>query len=328
MPLKVHFLNVGRGDCTIIEFPSGRVGMVDIDYLKMLDPDTRKELLQEYRGSSAYFVDKLFRSAQEVERGFIAKAEARLTDPFAYYDSYIGRFKDIFRLIITHPDMDHITGLYRLHVLDTDKDLICFWHTGFHDFNLADTTNQEWADSPYDKRDWTTYKSLRRSDSDPKALQKYQGNEGKYWTDDGIEIWAPTPKLEQLAVDRDEPNILSMVLKITYKGRSIVLGGDATADETWTTIYPQLDLSGIDVLKASHHGRKTGYHGPSVKEISPWLTITSVGEAEHDATENYRRYSKHTVSLRKSGDIRITIEDSGKLLYSPNIEEHWKPQKT
>jgi beta-lactamase superfamily II metal-dependent hydrolase len=159
-------------------------------------------------------------------------------------------------------------------------------------------------------------------------LQKYQGDEGNYWTDDGIEIWAPTLALERLAVERDEPNILSMVFKITYRDRSIVLGGDATADETWATIYPQLDLRGIDVLKASHHGRKTGYYGPAVKEMSPWLTITSVGEIEHDATENYRRYSKNTVSLRKSGDIRITIEDDGTLRYSHNIEDCWKPQRT
>lgn len=326
MPLRVHFLNVGRGDCTIIEFPSGHIGVVDIDYLRLLDPDTREELLEEYRGTSDYFVSKLFKSAAEVERGYIAKAEAELTDPFAYYEAHIGKYKDIFRLIITHPDMDHMTGLYRLHKLDSNKDIVNFWHTGFHDFNLADTADEEWDNSPYDKRDWKTYKKLRKSESEPKALQKYQGATGDYWTQDGIEVWAPTPELEELAVEKDKPNILSMVLKITYKGRSIVLGGDATADETWKTIYPQLGLTGIDVLKASHHGRKTGYYGPAVKEMSPWLTITSVGERAHDATQNYRRYSTHTVSLRKSGDIRITIEDDGTLRYSSNVADHRKPQ--
>ena len=59
--------------------------------------------------------------------------------------------KTFSALIITHPDMDHMTGLYRLHV-DTNKDIVNFWHTGFHDFNLADTTDQEWENSPYDKR--------------------------------------------------------------------------------------------------------------------------------------------------------------------------------
>jgi hypothetical protein len=152
MPLRVHFLNVARADCTIIEFPSGHVAVVDVDYLKQLDPDTRNELLEEYRRSSDYFVEKLSTAARDVERRFLAKAQAELTDPFAYYDAYIGKHKDIFRLIITHPDMDHMTGIYRLHI-DHDKDIMNFWHTGFHDFNLADTTDQEWADSPYDKRD-------------------------------------------------------------------------------------------------------------------------------------------------------------------------------
>jgi beta-lactamase superfamily II metal-dependent hydrolase len=329
MPLKVHFLNVGRGDCTIIEFPLGRVGIVDIDHLKLLDPDTREELLQEYRESMNYLIAKAAgRPTYLREEAFLTEEQAKLTDPFVYYDAHIGKYTDIFRLIVTHPDMDHMTGLYRLHELDSDKAIVNFWHTGFHDFNLAETTDEEWEKCPYDKRDWETYKKLRRGGSGPTSLQNYQGDTGDYWTQDGIKIWAPTPKLEQLAVEREESNILSMVLKITHAGKSIVLGGDATADETWPVLVQQLDLSGVDVLKASHHGRKTGYYGPAVKQMAPRLTITSVGEKEHDATENYRRYSTHTVSLRKAGDIQITIEDDGTLVYSPNVAAHWKPQKT
>jgi hypothetical protein len=81
----------------------------------------------------------------------------------------------------------------------------------------------------------------------------------------------------------------------------------------------------VDVLKASHHGRKTGYYGPAVKAMSPWLTITSVAEVEYNATPSYRRYSDYTVSLRKAGDIRITIDDDGRMYYDPAaIAQHWK----
>ncbi len=328
MPLKVHFLNVGRGDCTIIQFPSGRVGMVDIDNLKILDPDTRAETLADYRKSFGYQLGRTQTILRQMmEQEFLKKEEEKLTDPLAYYDAHIGKYTDIFRLIVTHPDMDHMTGLYRLHKQDPNKSIINFWHTGKHDFNLADTTDQEWEESPYDKRDWETYKELRDGEN-PRSLQKYQGDTGDFWTEDGIEIWAPTPELEKLAVEKDESNILSYILKITYKGRSIVLGGDATANETWPTICPKLDMSGIAVLKASHHGRKSGYYGPAVKEMSPWLTITSVGEAEHDATDNYRRYSEYTASLGKAGDICIKIDDDGTLYYPPHLKEHWKPRKT
>ncbi len=130
MPLKVHFLNVGRGDCTIIEFPSGHVGMVDVDYLKVLDPDTKEEMLQEYRESMDYLVAKAVgRMPYQAESTFLAKEQAKLTDPFAYYDRYIGEYKDVFRMVITHPDMDHMTGLYRLHELESYKTIVNFWHT-------------------------------------------------------------------------------------------------------------------------------------------------------------------------------------------------------
>jgi len=300
--------------------------MVDINNLKVLDNDTRMEVLKEYHESIDYLADKeAGKSKYSLDEQFLAKEEASLTDPLAYYDVHIGKTKDIFRLLVTHPDMDHMTGLYRIHEQDSNKSILNFWHTGNHDFNLADTSNEDWEASPYDKRDWDTYKKLRGGEVGMTALKKYQGNTGQFWTEDGVEIWAPTPELENEAVEMGKPNVLSMILKINYKGRSIVLGGDATADETWTKIYPKLDMTNISVLKASHHGRRTGYYGPAVKEMAPWLTITSVGETAHDATRNYRRYSEYTVSLRKAGDIRIEIGDNGELYYPMTIEKYWKP---
>ena len=324
--LKLHFLNVGQGDCTIIQFPSGRVGMVDIDNLKVLDPDTRKEILEEYHASMAYQTEsmrgRIFnKSANEVDEEYIKKYEEELTDPLAYYDANIGAKTDIFRMIVTHPDMDHMTGLHRIHEQDSQKSITNFWHVGDYDFNLA-SIDEGWY--RYDERDWETYKTLRASSVNPKSLIRRQGETGDFWTEDGVEIWAPTQALVEMALDKEKSNIISMVLKVSYKGRTFLLGGDATGDEVWPEIMEKVDVGHIDVLKASHHGRKSGYYGPAVKAMSPWLTITSVGPAEHDATQNYRYYSENTVSLRKAGNITIRITDDGMLHYSPNVEEHWK----
>lgn len=56
MPLKLHFLNVGQGDCTIIEFPTARIGIVDIDNLKILDKSTRAEVIRSYRESREFLL--------------------------------------------------------------------------------------------------------------------------------------------------------------------------------------------------------------------------------------------------------------------------------
>lgn len=325
MPLVVHFVNVGEGDCTIIEFPSGHVGIVDISNVKTLDPDSRAELLAGNTDMNLT-IARLAGSPSVAlrEAAYLSKVAAPTTDAVDYFDSQIGRYRDIFRLIITHPHMDHMSGLHRLHRQEP-KSIVNFWHAGPYDFDLDDA---DWEQSYYSELDWLTYKMLRLSGSDPKALHVQQGDTGSFWTEDGVELWAPTDELEALAVERKDQNILSAVLKISYAGRSILLGGDATADETWPAIYPHIDMTGIDVLKASHHGRNSGYHQPSVKEMSPWLTITSVGQREHDATEKYRQYSDYTVSMRFTGDIRIAIEDDGKLRYPDVLEEHWRPKRT
>ena len=49
--LVAHFLNVGHGDCTFIELPSGRLMMIDINNSKSL-PETDKEALAARKGLS------------------------------------------------------------------------------------------------------------------------------------------------------------------------------------------------------------------------------------------------------------------------------------
>jgi len=315
VPLVIHFLNVGRGDCTVIEFPSGNLTMVDIDNLRSFDPTTRSEVLEEIRKAAGVL-------APIVEKRRLAEQEAKLADPFQFLDDRFGKDAHIFRLIITHPDMDHMTGITRL----VDERVIGnFWHSGSHDFNLETWKADE---GPYDIADWETYKQLRKSKTNPRALVNRAKDTGEYWTDDGIKLWAPTDELVDLAVEREMANIVSMVLRVKYKGRAIVLGGDATADESWPAIMETINVRHVSVLKASHHGRKTGYHRAAVKAMSPWLTVTSVAQAEYDATESYRRYSTHTVSLRDSGDIQITISDDGVLHYPSDIEKVWKDKTT
>jgi len=62
----------------------------------------------------------------------------------------------------------------------------------------------------------------------------------------------------------------------------------------------------VHLLKASHHGRKSGYHREVIKAMNPDVTILSVGEpkAKDDAAASYARYSvKGCHSTVNHGDI-------------------------
>ncbi len=321
MPLTIHFLNVGEGDCTIIEHPSGRISVVDLSSIKSLDPTTLQETLAADR---TYQAAKSLGMDLSVFAKTAAEKLAPKTDALEYYDSHIGKYADIFRLIVTHPHMDHITGMHRL-INHEPKDVENFWHSSKLNFDL-DTADWSKVGSRYSKDDWETYRHVRDS-RNWRAFDQRQGSLRSFWKEDGIELWAPTDELVGIAQDTNNQNVLSMVIKVSHAGRSFLLGGDATGGETWPAIFQHLDMTGIDVLKASHHGRNSGYYWPAVKEMAPWLTITSVGAVEHDATQKYRQYSEHTVSTRFTGDVRITVHDDGRLTYPGILEDHWKSRK-
>src|SRR4051812_42735751 len=105
MPVTCHFLNVGHGDCTIIEHASGRLTMIDINNSKSLPESDEDALawqagvsLQAFRASTTRTWEDYYRSL--------------LVDPFEYYqERWPGR--GIFRYVQTHPDMDHMSGLHR-----------------------------------------------------------------------------------------------------------------------------------------------------------------------------------------------------------------------
>src|SRR3972149_1858657 len=98
--LLFHFLNVGKGNFSIIDFTSGRLTVTDIDDSRAISA-----------ASKAYME--------------VIEKKAKLTNPIEYI---INNFKDkdIFRFILTHPDMDHMSGIKGLF---EKKAVINFWDT-------------------------------------------------------------------------------------------------------------------------------------------------------------------------------------------------------
>ena len=306
--LTLHFVNVGHGDCTIVEFPSGRRMMVDVNNLKSLDEDTLMELLEYERYSQLNIAGALLKGTRLDQLERIAKYVSNLTNPIEYWNDNIGE-SEIFRFVATHPDMDHLTGLHRIHEQE-DVSILNFWDTR----NNKELSDDSFEGSEYDVADWHTYQSLRQSETDPKTLMLNRGNSGQYYTDDGITILAPTTELENFSNEKEEYNHISYVLMISFGDCRIVLGGDATID-VWKDIYREYDedFEKVHLLKASHHGRESGYYQPIVKAMEPTHTIVSVGKKpKTDASRKYSNYSS-VYSTRFYGTIRAVCQTDGEV---------------
>jgi hypothetical protein len=128
--LRIHFLNVGHGDCTIISHPSGRLTMIDINNSQDYDDESFQELLEEERRKAdAYLGLAALATTNPLQSGLLGAAynplsiprsrsyqaicadavrdsKNELTDPIKFLNrEYPGH--RLFRFILTHPDLDH-----------------------------------------------------------------------------------------------------------------------------------------------------------------------------------------------------------------------------
>jgi len=313
--LRVHFLNVGHGDCTIIKHHSGRLTMIDINNSQDYDKDSSKEFWAEYdqkqRVQSLSLALSLSVSKNALRDIFegMEKSKSELTDPVNFLQTQYPNQK-LFRFILTHPDLDHMRGIKALH----DK-------IGFYNFWDTDHTKStpDFRDDD-DKVDWAFYQSLRvgRVGLKPRhytrgdCLFAFGKNEYEQVGGDNIEILSPTPELVRACNAASKSNSLSYVLRIFHAGKSILLPGDAE-DDAWENM---IDFYGSalksDFLKASHHGRDTGYNLDVIKRISPLITFVSVGrKPDTDASSKYRQQCERVASTRYHGNIEVQIHDDG-----------------
>lgn len=317
--LRVHFLNVGHGDCTIIRHPSGRLTMVDVNNSQCYDEESKADLIEEVLRksySSQAGISSIYPSMRPKTPGFLEysaasiqvekSAKEELTDPIEFMQcTYPGQ--KLWRFILTHPDLDHMRGLKRVYdAIGFDN----FWDT----MNLKVIENFR---SEEDKVDWQFYQQLRQTSLCKTYTQgtsafAFGRDLNGFSGGDNIEILSPNPAIIRDCNMNNSFNDISIVFRIYHAGISILLPGDA-GDLSWQSLVSEYGSRlKSDFLKASHHGRDSGYCVEAIKLIRPLMTFVSVGQKPAtDATSKYRNFSGQVASTRFYGDIELVIYDNG-----------------
>jgi competence protein ComEC len=267
--LKIHFINVGKGNCTVIDFPSGHLTVIDTDNSRNTD-------------------------------------ENDLTDPIDFIKKQYPN-RDIFRLIITHPDMDHLSGMEE--IAENFK-IYNFWDTE----NNKTLTQADLDKAPYyEKEDWKTYQKFRKSTENPKCLNLYRNGNGDYWNSDNIKILSPSKALVKKANDSGKYNHLSYVISINYNGTKILLGGDATI-AAWTEIFEELgkDALKADIFLAPHHGSTYNVNKDVFQHIDPkYVVVSVIKKVEYDYAYYSTLAKNKVLSTKHYGNISFHIDDKG-----------------
>jgi beta-lactamase superfamily II metal-dependent hydrolase len=291
----ISFLNVGAGSCTVVESPSGRVSMIDIN-------DGTE--LREARSMSS--------EARALREAEIKELSARLVDPITWVKTRVG-CDGLFRFVLSHPDCDHLAGLRRI-LLRRELPTLNFWDIPHSKaLSKADFTNDDlWSD-------WAGYEVMRRElDVEglvlPTLVRPLRGARGHYWIDDDIEVLSPTSELVEGcdALATPKYNNASYVLRTNFGGTSVLIPGDVES-KGWNDILEAgIDLA-ADILVASHHGRMSGFSERAMDAIRPAVVIisTSALDPAVDAEDEYRKWTDHVYSTRAYGTIIARMYDDG-----------------
>lgn len=271
--MKIHFLNVDEGDCSIVEHDSGRVTMVDICCGNM-----KKVATLDESGDSS----EVDFSAEGLKGNFNQKEHP--VNPL----EWLSNLPDvhIFRFIATHPDMDHLDGLKAL------------FKSKYKPTNFWYTENDKEMDSSkgfgkYNEDDWDMYKKLMNGEVDGVTkLSLKRGATGRFYNQDDndgngfgdrITVISPSRKINNVVSDTKNFNDGSYVLLMeSALGHKVLFCGDSEK-QAWNDIlqYHEEQLRNIDVLIAPHHGRKTGGNDDYLDVLNPRLTLLGNAKSEY-----------------------------------------------
>ena len=235
----IHFLNVKEGDCIWIKHNSEHNTIIDV--------------------SNAKTINKITESKMENLRGNYNRKEYPV-NPIEYLSSY--NETDIFRFILTHPDMDHMDGIKALF---DELQVTNFWDT--ENEKIMDD-DSDWGQ--FNKEDWDFYQSIRNSDKN--------GTNGG----DGLSVLAPTKQLVKEANETEDYNDCSYVILYRTGNKKIIFAGDS-AKKTWDYILEnhRKEVENVDLLIAPHHGRKTGGNDEYLDVLKPKLTLFGNAKSEY-----------------------------------------------
>lgn len=287
----IHFLNVKNGDCTLIQHSSGRNTLIDISNGNDINEFYKAEsVLEENLSPKGNFKQKLYP-----------------VNPIKYLQDL--EINQIFRFILTHPDMDHMDGIKKL--FNTFK-VVNFWDTRNNKAIEIFANN-----GSYKKEDWEFYQEIRNSNLKPTVLHLLSGSKNRFFNEnyngqgdgDGLYILAPTTDLIQEANNTKDYNDCSYVILYNKNGKKIIFAGDS-GKKTWDYIlnkYKEL-VSNIDVLIAPHHGRKSGGNEEYLDILKPKLTLFGNANSEYLDYSSWNNKNLNFITNNQVGSIILDTD--------------------
>lgn len=290
--LTVHFIDVGQGDCTFIQFPDGKNMLIDggaesaaesvIDYLDGLKITKIDLVLATH--SDADHIGALPAVFEKYDIAYCFR-------PMIYY----GGAKSV-----------RLSGSFNLPSLQ-DSAFICETDSYFNFLNAVNKEGCGW--------------SFFNKDSDFSQTFTYNGAEKAY----SFDFFTPVSDVKYISYK--EANDYSPLCMLSYVGFSVMFTGDAEeyTENEFLNYYKNKPYPDVDLLKVGHHGSQYSTSIDFVNEIKPEYAVISCGkdnEYGHPSSAVLQNLDDCWIyRTDKVGNVVVTIDGNGYANFDPSIEE-------
>lgn len=273
--MVLHFIDIGQGDATLLEFPCGAV---------LIDTGGEK--------------DELF------------DGERALLD---YLDAFFARRADLARtldlLLITHPHIDHNRAALQVLERYTVRGVVDNGADAPHSHN--DGTEDPGATQQMAMHAWlrdhgekVRYQPVRAGDVPPAGLTSEVidpvGACPRGRTDPKLTVlWGQVT--EGLATYGDNPNNHSVVVRVDYGESSALFTGDLELiglSRLADRYEKHPELLDVDIYQVGHHGSKNATIHYQMAMMSPRVAVISMAPYERNIPWTARKYGHpHILAL-------------------------------
>lgn len=299
--LKVHFIDVGQGDCTLIQFPDGKNMLVD----------------SGERGTDT--------------RWNAADAKKSNYEVINEYLKSVG-VQEITVLLATHADSDHIGNMNK--ILENYEISYCLrpavYYSGSEFEFTSDFNPQPTVKKHNDKSSkiYSYFLNELLNEGCGWEFFNYASDFSQQFTFEGqtysYSVDFLTPLESVGSIGYGDANDYSPIVWLKYGEFDFVFSGDANeaVEKQYLEHISDNGINGpknVELYKAAHHGSKTSSCAEFLNYLSPEHTVFSCGSGNsyyhpnQEAMDNVTATGSLIYRTDLQGNVSFTISASGKI---------------
>lgn len=290
--LQVNFLDVGQGDCIIVELPDGKNMIIDGG-----DTNSDQQVIADFmRNNDILYFDYML--ATHSDKDHVANLDWVL-------ENYAVRYMFLPSIRATDETAADLNE-------DFNPDLI---NKGAYE------DSETYADFMFAAYNEGCKYEFFNKNSDFSNTIKVGEEEKSYL----FNFLTPTAKIGEIVYSK--ANNYSPILMLEYAGKRIMFNGDAETDVLEEYIEQYGNEYNVDVLKVGHHGAENGTTSEYLSAIDPEYAVIQCG---HGNTHDHPRKECLDALIGHDGGVAIYRNDCNgtiTLTISPSGEMAWDMQQ-